>query len=244
MYIPIFIEINNEEKPVYQNDFMAFYNRVQSNNGFVIASKEYCDEIPDKSNEKIIQIPVALMNEVDCNLLQKEDRKTMFSIQKNENLEQWLIDTLREMQGEIEGIMIRGRYSAVLNAAKKLGVNVYFAADGMDAQQLMFEKVTKNLDDKEKELEQLQVANEKQRKDIHSKDEYIQQLQVRVNNLENELYKKGQKLEQNNNELKSNEALLEKMENDKYLYLKLYKELLKELDVTKVELLELKRKVK
>lgn len=239
MFIPIFWEVDNAGEPIYKDTFMRFYENAHEQDFHMIVSAEYaaCIEDFDMSIGSIISDEI--MTNIDDSLCEKGDRAKLLTVLKNEELERFLEGVIKNSLN-IYGILTCGKYGIIDKIAARNNVEVYVISTALG--QEVFDQVYIRFNDAERKIETLENQKVSMKSDIDSKNEYIQQLQIRVNSLEAEIYRNKQKQESYQIEVENVEKRLEKSDADKSLYLDLYRELLKELDRVKVELLNYKAK--
>lgn len=234
MLIPIFWEINNAGEPVYKDIFLQIYNDIKVQGGHIVVSPEYAECMEKIDSNIATIIPADIMSDIDAKLSDKKDREKLLAVLRDERIEN-IIDGVIQQCSEVRGIVTWGRYGVVEAVARDNKINVFISSITFDNNKEFVENIFERLKKYEDE-------NTALKKEIDSKNEYIQQLQVRVNNAEGEIYRNKKKQETYRSETENIEKRLEKSDEDKMLYLNLYKELLSELDRTKIELLNLKMK--
>lgn len=234
MLIPIFWEINNAGEPVYKDIFLQIYNDIKVQGGHIVVSPEYAECMEKIDSNITTIIPADIMSDIDAKLSDKKDRGKLLAVLRDERIEN-IINGVIQQCSEVRGIVTWGRYGIVEAVARENKINVFISSITFDNNKGFVENIFERLKKYEDE-------NTALKKEIDSKNEYIQQLQVRVNNAEGEIYRNKKKQETYRSETENIEKRLEKSDEDKMLYLNLYKELLSELDRTKIELLNLKMK--
>ena len=238
MLVFVFLEINNERKPLYAEEFNKCLKSVSTGNGIIVASKEYKALALDK--ECVLQIPDSIMNDIDNGLVSPENRGLFLCINKNNALIDWISEILSNK--DVTGILLMGRYYDFISAAKKNNVSIYYSEiiDGKT------EDITRGVLEKEEDyrnqINSLTNDLHDLREEIKDKNEQIAQFHNRIGSLQEELYNRKNQVKALEEQWEYAEKKVDKIEDEKFLYLKMYKSFLKELDETKVELLNLRKK--
>lgn len=238
MYIPIFLEVDSQGECLYGQEFKNLICVTKIEKKPVIVSKEYYDLADDEAKEYCWKIPDEFIDIIDSDITDRKDRQTILTIQKNSSISDWAFGKLSTVVDDLKGIFLLGQYNSFIEAAKKLQVEVYFKIDAIDNMSMTIDDISGKLDDYNEKNRRLLLENSELNSSIRGKDEYIQQLQLKVNELNMELTKQNQRLQDNNEEMLANMERLEKSEERKFLYLKMYTALLDELDKIKVQILE------
>lgn len=243
MFAFVFVEIDTEKKPVYLEKCMTMLGKDHTRENLFFVTREYYEQMGQNTDaERVIPIPDELFRGIDENVRSAENRMAVLEIMKNEGITQWFVEKLRDKA--VSGLILQRYYIALHNAAEALECELLIDTKGI-------QKITDNMKESveqrartDEELLHEKERNASLRNDIGTKDEYIQQLQVKINKLENKIYKMNSKLEQGKWELDDSIQKKDRVEKEKYLILRLYKEMIKELDSVKIELLELKKNKK
>lgn len=238
MLVFAFLEINNERKPLYAEEFNKCLKSALTGNSIIIASKEYKALALDK--ECVLQIPDSIMNDIDNGLVSPESRGLFLSINKNNALIDWISEIISNK--DVAGILLMGRYYDFISAAKKNDVSIYYS----ETIEQNTDEITKNVLEKEedykKQISTLTNDLHDLREEIKDKNEQIGQFHNRIGSLQEELYNRKNQVKALEEQWEYAEKKVDKIEDEKFLYLKMYQSFLKELDETKIELLNLRKK--
>lgn len=241
MFVPIFLEIDDQGNPIYKDEFSLFYKEAELHEGYVIVSSEYESCVENFDYNIGMVIPKELMSHADEKTCSKGKRAEFLAILRDKGLEEWFGDVISK-NNNIMGFITWGQYYVVNEAASRHSILVCLSNNVFDKQKSLVNRIITRYEHIEEKLKKVENKNRELKETLNSKDDYIQQLQARMNNIEREIYRNKEKEKSSREEVLEMEERLERTEKDKYLYLDMYKELLVELDRTKTELLNIKSK--
>ncbi len=248
-FIRIYIEVGNDGTPIYADEFAANAKKTEN---MLIASKEYVDLLENIEKDNVLEIPSDIMQLYDKNLQNKSGRYIMMKIYNNDSLKNWLKEKVSLIDGEIQGIYMRGEYSSIIMAARELNILVYIknevkplyeSTDQERNYQLIVDTLERKIQYLESLVEQNSATIESLKASIVSNNNYIHNLQIHATNLDNDLKKYKEFYDVNHEVLESAEHRIKYAEDEVERYVGMYKKILDELDGLKIEKLELQEKM-
>lgn len=243
-FIFVYVEIDDNGNPVYKDEFL----NTCAQNCTILASKEYVNLL-EKPNPNVVEIPEDVMEEYDRNLDSRGKRQIMMEINDNSLMENWLSYVFRDNNERISGIVIKNEYASVLKVAqvnqKAALVDKNSDDNGADSEKkyrMIIDDLNHRVEVLQMDLKQREEAIETLRNSLNSSNNYIENLQKHATNLDNDLKKYKQFYDENSETIQFAEEKVTRAECEIQKYVELYKNILKELDEKKTELLEMKKK--
>lgn len=233
MYISFFIEIDANKEAKYKEQFLETVNESRQSEKCVIASSEYSALLEGDQKGIVWEIPEEVMEDVSRNLENKWERDALLVIQRNEKLEQWVSECLKDSGQSVEAIMCYGEYVSIAEIARDMQIKAYYeySMQQNEAQNGVQKMVTY--------MQQRVVATETADKElkeyIASTENYLKNLQEHATNLDNQLQKYKTFYDENS-------GTIEYMQKENENYINMYKEILEELNVVRTENLDLKER--
>ena len=243
--VSIFLELNSEGAPLYKDIFLSEVLSGET----VYASSEYMQLLNEDQKTCVKMIPEKITEELDGQITNKMDRSSLLKISCQEKLENWFQNEIDSMQGYMD-ILLFGAYESILNVARRKhfpcliyeNSSVCISTENNEKYyQKIIQDMRNHINFIEEQLRESQEALETLRKDIESNGHYIHNLEEHATELDKEKEKYRVFYENNfENVEKMNER--EKYYEDRIdKYLEMYKEVVKELDEKKTEVLDLKK---
>ena len=238
MYISFFIEIDTNKEVKYKKEFLHMVEVYRSTGGHIIASKEYASLVKENAEDVVWEIPEEVMEDISANLENSWDREYLLVIQKNDKLEQWMLERLKGIEQQIEAIMCYREYISVGKVAQEIGVEAYceYSTKNGEAQnsiqQLLssMQSQMKASEEKEKSLQENVTGLQEY---IASTENYLKELQKHATELDEELQHYKAFYDENSERV-------EQLQDENQKYISLYKENLEELNKMRVAYLDLK----
>lgn len=239
MYIPIYLEIDDDKNPIYKEDFLKDISKI-SDDSIIITTTEYAKILENTDNIRII--PEEIMSKIDSLNVKVGSRGILLELQKNDELREWLYKTINAEFSSIEGFIINGMYSFVYEVANLLDKKIVFSAEKLICEKERLDVYTANLEKQNNKVSELEDKVIEMQKQIDEKNENLQRLQQKITDLSTELFKNNAEKQYIDEQMELNEQRMDKSEKQKVLLADLYASVLKELNETKTELLNLKNR--
>ena len=248
-FIRIYIEIGDDNNPIYANEFLE---NAKNDQNILIASKEYVSLLEKISMENVYEIPEDIMLKYDKDLQTRSSRYIMMKIYNNDQLKDWIAEKISVIHDNINGVYMRGEYSSIIMAARECQTAVfiqnevkplYNEADKERNYQLIVDSLERRIQYLDTLVKQNNETIESMKASIESNNNYINNLQIHATNLDNDLRKYKQFYEENHEIIENVEYRVKHAEDESVRYITLYKNLLSELDKLKTEKLELEQKL-
>lgn len=238
MFVSVYLEIDNEKNPVFKEVFFKDIEKRLERKMFIV-SKEYNDCL-DQDLECVKVIPYEIIEQIDLRNVCVENRAVSLELQKNVELYNWLKETTALLGDEVEGYIVNGLYDFVVQVANDLDIKVVLASENINSERI--DNYMNILESRNEKISEYESKMEDMQRQIDSKNEGMQRLQQKITDLSTELFKNNAEKESIDEQLQQCELRMDKSERQKVLLAELYAALLKELNETKIELLNLKHK--
>ncbi len=237
MYIPIYLEIDDDKNPIYKAAFLKDIEKLYGNK-VIIATSEYVELV--ENLDKLVVIPDDIINKIDSLNVNAGSRGMLLELQKNDELRDWLKSSIKVE--DTDGFIVNGLYNFVYQASKDLDVNIVFSADKLLSEKIRLDEYATNLESKNAKVSELEEKTVEMQRQIDAKNENLQRLQQKITDLSTELFKNNAEKQYIDEQMELNEQRMDKSEKQKVLLSDLYASVLKELNETKTELLNLKNR--
>ena len=246
VYIYMLTEIDDSGIPIYRDEFLE----KSKQNCTILTTSEYATFL-EYENKNVVVVPDEIMQDYDKNLDAKGKRFVMMEVYRNEKFENWLSFVFKENNERVEGIVIKYAYASVIHVATENRKSVLveqnrkeMSMNSEEEYQKLVSELKRQIEILQTELKQKEVTTLSLSENLNSSSHYIENLQKHATNLDNELKKYKSFYNEHNETIQFAEERVNHAEAEIQRYMELYKNVLSELDERKIELLELKSKIK
>lgn len=215
MFIPMYIEVDDQKTPVY---IEQCYSRI-CRNQIVITTNEYACRIDQKSN--MLVIPEEIISEIDAYIESPDSRGALLCIKRIPSLEEWLQELCKAEDGKIDGLLTKGNYVSTNLAARNSGVLCYVEAFEKETEANYSEKIIYEL---RRQLRDAEDARENLIEYSKSMENYVKELEMHASKLDKEI----QEYKQMSLDEEDNLNTIKELTRKNKEYLRLYKSAVEE----------------